>query len=490
MSKTDEMHPLDDMIRAVQPVPAADPIEAAALDAARRRLSDAVSAPASTPVRQSRRRRAFRIPAGTGVMVITCSVALLVAAGALIALGGHGRSGHQATLRGPAQGPGANALIAKLAVLRRPQTTADQLPAKLHVTTLGQTGPPTIIPSLSRLVATPSGAKIYLVVTEPVRGGGALWSPLLGDQLNIIAITASGVSTEGAGYPAADIADPMNVYLAGLKAPTRGPINRAQRIADAYDVAVVPDGVARVGWTFATRSGGTGPVVTVPVTNNVAITKLTATRTVPLHTVWYAADGRVVPTTAAARTRALATQTAARRRAALAAARRSHVTATPAILHAFAVFGFDSRSGTHTTNGYDISHPTLAQLPLTLLPGGLGRGQQLDLQDARRVVAPSGQTLYVIPGANTICLFVVDTAHLPYGGSSSGASGGCAGSLALALKDGAGETASGGGTQGSMVYAVVPRTTHDYKLQTGVHTFRIIHPVDGIVVAHTPFRFG
>jgi hypothetical protein len=152
---------------------------------------------------------------------------------------------------------------------------------------------------------------------------------------------------------------------------------------------------------------------------------------------------------------------------------------------AFAVFDFDSRSGTHTGNGYVISHPTLAQLPVSLLPGGLGRRQQLDLRDVRKVVSPLGQTLYIVPGVNTICLFVVY--RRPTGG---GVGGGCAGSLALALKGGAGQSSSGSRMHGSMVYAVVPRTTHDYKLQTGIHAFRIIHPVDGVVIAHTPFQFG
>jgi hypothetical protein len=489
MSATNETHPIDELIRAVRPVPAADATEEAAVDAARDRLRAAMSADAPTPARRGRRRRGWRIPAGTVSIAVSCGLVLLVAGVALIALGGRGRSASHATL----PGPGANALIAKLAVLRREQTAADQLPAKLHITTFPRDESPTIIPSLSRLVATPPGAKIYLVVTQPARGSDALWSPSLGDQLNVVAITDSGAITEGgagfpaaAGYPAADITDPMNLFIAGLKLSNSGRTSAAQRLADAYRVAILPDGVARVRWTLTTRTGGAGAVVTVPVMNNVAISKLTPANAAPLRTTtWYAADGHIVPPSSAARTRALASENASRRRTALAAARRSHVTATPAILNAFAVFAFDSRSSTHTLNGYVISHPTLAQLPLSLLPGGLGRRQQLDLRDVRKVVSPSGQTLYIVPGVNTICLFVV------YGHSSGGGSGGgCAGSLALALKGGAGESSSGNRMQGSMVYAVVPRTTHDYKLRTGIHAFRIIHPVDGVVIAHTPFSFG
>jgi hypothetical protein len=364
------------------------------------------------------------------------------------------------------------------------------LPAKLRITTgFGPGAQPRIIPSLSRLVATPPGAKIYLVVTEPARGPDALGSPSLGDQLDIIAITDSGATTEGAGYPAADIADPLNLYAAGIRWPHGGPLPLAQRIADAYNVAVVPDGVAQVRWTFATRAGRAGSVVTVPVTNNVAVTKLTPTHRASLHTTWYAADGQVIPTSSAPRTHALAVKYTAKRRIALAGARRSHFTAAPAILHAFAVFDIDSRSGTRIGDGYVVSHPTLSQLPLGLLDGP-GPRQQLDLRDVRKVAVPSGQTLYVVPGEDTICLFVADPVQLPYNRSPSGISGGCTDSLALVLKGGTGESSSGSDIHGSMVYAVVPRTTHGYKLQTGVHTFRIVHPVDGIVVAHTPFQFG
>lgn len=491
MSTADETHPIDDLVCSVRPFLAAHEAEDAAIDAARRRLHGAITRPAPrTP--QEKRRRAWRPVLATMPIVISGGVALVIAAVAFIALGGHGRSHPQATLRGPVAGPGADALIAKLAVLRRPQTAADRLPAKLHIPNVYASKPLTIIPSLSRLVATPPGAKIYLVVTEPARGNGTLWSPSLGDQLNIVAITKSGAITEGAGYPAADITDPTNVYASGIKLSNARQSTRAQRLADAYDVAIVPDGVAHVRWTFATRAGTAGPVITVPVANNVAITKLTPAHARVLHTTWYAPNGHVVPTSNAPSRRILAAQDASRRRAALAAARRSHVTATPAILHAFAVFDFGSRSGTRVAHGYIISHPSLAQLPVALLPGGLGgpRSQQ-DLRDVRKIVAPSGQTLYIIPGVNTICLFAVEISHLPYQrASSTDLSGGCAPTLARALKDGTGETSTGSRIRGSMVYMVVPRTTHNYKLQTGRHAFRTIHPVDGVVVAHTPFRFG
>src|SRR5581483_5780666 len=228
MSKVNETEPIDDLIRTVQSAPTADLAEQRALDAARDRLNTTINEPRANAERRSRR-RARPLPAGIVSITITCGVALLVAAIAITALGGRGSSAPQATLRGPAAGPGANALIAKLAVLRRPQTVADQLPANLHITIFGQPQSPTIIPSLSRLVATPPGAKIYLVVTDPVRGGEALWSPALGDQLNILAITSSGATTLGAGYPAADIRDPMNVYRAGLRLPG-GPGTLAQRI--------------------------------------------------------------------------------------------------------------------------------------------------------------------------------------------------------------------------------------------------------------------
>src|SRR6202034_1427611 len=73
--------------------------------------------------------------------------------------------------------PGAQGLIAKLAVLRRPQVAADRLPADIHV--VPDSG--TIIPRFTRLVYSSAGTRMYIVVVTPA-SHDALWSPRDGDQ--------------------------------------------------------------------------------------------------------------------------------------------------------------------------------------------------------------------------------------------------------------------------------------------------------------------
>jgi hypothetical protein len=80
------------------------------------------------------------------------------------------------------------ALIAQLAVLQRPQTPADVLPSGRKLPARGQG---TIIPALTRLVATPAGASLYLAVFTPPRGSLPLWSPSLGDQVSLVSVTGT-----------------------------------------------------------------------------------------------------------------------------------------------------------------------------------------------------------------------------------------------------------------------------------------------------------
>jgi len=97
----------------------------------------------------------------------------------------------------------------------------------------------TIIPSLSRLVATESDTRLFLVVTTPAGGSPPLWSPRLGDQVAIVAVTSRG-SRESEGFPAADLSNANQVMEAGVLAPGRP-------VADSiYNVSIVPDGIARV----------------------------------------------------------------------------------------------------------------------------------------------------------------------------------------------------------------------------------------------------
>jgi hypothetical protein len=78
-----------------------------------------------------------------------------------------------------ATAPSAAGLIARLAVLRRPQTPADVLPANAPPL---PSPPGRIIPGLTRLVAVLPNLRLYLVVATPTRGSLPLWAPALGDQ--------------------------------------------------------------------------------------------------------------------------------------------------------------------------------------------------------------------------------------------------------------------------------------------------------------------
>ena len=483
MRSSDDITPIDELIAQACRIPLADDTERAHLGAARRELDLLLDG--MTPARaiHGGEWRRWRHSLASVPVIATCLVVVLIAVVALTALrprpvGGHG------SLSGPAATHSADALIAKLAVLRRPQTRADQLPANLEINQAPNGIFPrgnhlgVIIPSLSRLVAIEPGARLYLVVTTPVGGRQPLWTASLGDQVTILAVTTHG-ATETPGYPAVELSDASQLIRAGY-IPSRY----------AYDVAIVSDGVARVQWTFANRAGGPGRTITAPVTNNVAITHLTSSTAFLLRATWYASDGSVIPTSNAALEAAEAARTAAEGRQALRRAERQRVTVPASLLDAFAVFSIKSPTGTKTSSGYIISHPPLSSFPLAILQLSTRSGQ-LDLRQARRVIAPSGREMWAIPGKNGICVWAINAfTGLRRQVIGRGAAGTCSNSIQQAESEGSGLSASSSTSKGSVIYGIVPRTTHAVTIQTGSHTHRTIHPVDGVYITTTPFRYG
>lgn len=147
-------------------------------------------------------------------------------------------------------------LISRLAVLRRPQTEADVLPA--GVTVMGAHG--VIIPTLTRLVAQPAGASVYLAVSTPLAGSPPLWSPKLGDQVGIVTVTSIG-ATETFTAPAADL---TNAFI--VEGVEGAPVASSQAPTSVYEAGIVPDGVARVRWTFANATAVRGRCRPVVVT--------------------------------------------------------------------------------------------------------------------------------------------------------------------------------------------------------------------------------
>ena len=189
------------------------------------------------------------------------------------------------------RGPSA-ALTARLAVLQRPQTPSDLLPSGINLPALGQG---TIIPPLTRLVATPAGASVYLTVFTPARGSLPLWSQRLGDQVSLVSVTASGAElTEP--VPAVDLRNGHSVAIIG---PGSQP-------GPDYYVGIVPDGVARVAWTFANLNGKHLYLVNAQAANNVVVAPFHAGTPYLLRAVWYAADGAAVPTSDSALLHAIA----------------------------------------------------------------------------------------------------------------------------------------------------------------------------------------
>jgi hypothetical protein len=486
MRSTDDITPLDELLARACRVPIGDETERVQLALARgqleRVLDDATRRRAARSTRW--RRSLASIP-----VIASCLTVVLIAVVAFTVLRPRPATPHGSSA-GPAATPAADALIAKLAVLRRPQTSADRLPRNLEI----NRGPAgtipagrrlgMIVPSLSRLVATLPGARLYLVVTTPVGGDLPIWSASLGDQVTIVAITGHGV-TETPGYPAVELPDASEFIRAGIT-PAPGGAGARTPWPDAYDVAIVPDGVARVRWTFANQAGAPGRTITAAVRNNVAITHLTASTAVLLRATWYAADGRVVPSSDAALVAAEATRTASQREQALRQAEHQHVTLPAGLLDAFAVFTFNSPNGTRIRSGYVVSHPPLSEIPLSILR--MSTSGQLDLRQARHVISPSGLDMWAIPGTNGLCVFATDRTRGPYGRISNGAGGGCSPSVRNAESEGSGFSSTG--ATGSIIYGIIPKTMHTVTIPTGVYTHTTIHPVDGVYITPTPARFG
>ena len=369
--------------------------------------------------------------------------------------------------------PDASALIARLAVLRRPQTPADVVPIVHGGPQSGR-----IIPSLTRLVATETGTRLFLAVTTPAGGSPPLWSPRLGDQVAIVAVTDQG-SRQSVGFPAADLSNADQVLEAGVVS-AGGPF-----ASSLYNVSIVPDGVGRVRWSFYSLSGKRGRVIDGPVANNVAVAPLQRGLGVLGQGRWYAADGRVVPTSDRGLRHAQAAQQAVlAARAARYDARHSY-RAPAALLADFAVFAFTSRTGARAPGGDLISHPRLATVPLIILRFATpDRRLQLDPEAMRQVTTPSGGRAWIIPGRHGVCIAEIDPSLIPGEPSGSGGAS-CSGTLAEAEAHGAG-VSSGRPGGPTMLYEVVPISHPTITLRTRGGHHRTIRPPDGVYVGREP----
>ncbi len=439
----------------------------------RQRVQASLDHEIETELRDGRRDQLPRRDSRSGVLVLGLSVvaSIVIAFGAITLL--HGRGGGNGLSTASPKG-----LVARLAVLRRPQTAADVLPA--HVKLVHSAG--TIVPGLTRLVAVVPGAKMFLVVTTPSGGPGALWSPDLGDQASIVVVPSQRAS-QSLPIPAADLDDAQEVATLG---DVRASGGRSGTAGSGYNVAVVPDGVARVRWVFTDAAGHPSPVQTAKLGDNVAYASQQPGAVALDRATWYAADGTVVPTSDSPLKRAITARQNAQRAQAIHEYARYSYHAPPALLADFAVFSITSRTGVRTPSGLTISKPPLSAVPYSIVNFSDPREPpQLDPSQIRQITMPSGISVWVIPGQRGLCLAALDQPVFPAHPSpiAGGAAEGCSANLAQAEATGAGFTSGrpGGPT---MSYLVLPKSRNAITIHTGPRGRRTIHPPYGIYVGN------
>jgi hypothetical protein len=191
--------------------------------------------------------------------------------------------------------PTLSQLMANFAVLRRPQSAADrswhpQCDCAGSATQLGQ---------LTRFAAKlPHGFRVFLDV-ERFIAGGQLNTPAGSYMLNLDLVDRYG-NTDSTSF------GPNTQYTVNPLSTARPGPPSARPTGGAGLASVVPDGVAKVSWTFGCPRGSRAPdgvkaglsaTVIVPVVNNVAATWLAkAPADCPGATkvVWLRADGQTV----------------------------------------------------------------------------------------------------------------------------------------------------------------------------------------------------
>lgn len=406
-----------------------------------------------------------RLRLTAGVLAVLSSVIVVVAVGA-IALLTHGPRTSGAS--------GAQQLIAKLAVLQRPQTAADMLPGRVGFRS-PLSPPGKIIPELTRLVRTLPDARLYLVVTT--WSPDSTWSARLGDQVSIV--TVRGL--HGAGTVPIPAADLTNANQVSLISPTD---QQSPNTPGLYHVGIVPDGVARVRWTFANNQFQPGPVVNAPASNNVAVAQAPRdTFPVPLRAAWYAADGHRIPTSNRALLAAQAARDAAQKAQAIRYDLQHSYHADPSLLAAYAVFAITSPTGVKTAAGDIISRPHLSSLPLAILQGEDRPEQlfQLDFTQLRQVITPSGKRVYLIPGRRGLCLSAgANTSPFLDGILAGGGGSSCA---PLARADSQALRFISGYLGVDTMYEIVPKTIHSITIRTSSGLRTTIPLPDGIYVS-------
>jgi hypothetical protein len=247
-------------------------------------------------LRRLRRLRWPRLRFGTLVPLGASLGAVAVLVLALVSLGRHTPVVLHPVSRIPGNTPAhAQPIVARVAVLRRPQMAADRLaPALARTALLGfeSDGGYRYWPGLDRLAGTFGTVRIYLVVFNPTF---ALPQRVfdLGPLAQVGAVFVTGTSKVTDGVVPAT---PGGGIVTGGEGDdvTGSPEDVHQ--ADGLDVSVVPDGVTRVRWVFARapESDRTQSAEMASVSGNLAVAPVRAGNEVLVGATWYAANGEVV----------------------------------------------------------------------------------------------------------------------------------------------------------------------------------------------------
>jgi hypothetical protein len=225
--------------------------------------------------------------------------------------------------------------------------------------------------------------------------------------------------------------------------------------------------------------GGRGGSVDPKVVNNVTYAPVQRGAPVVAGARWFAADGRVIPTSDRAYRQAIAARDDAMKADSIRRYAHYSYRAAPAILADFAVFSITSRRGVRTPSGLVILRPTLSSLPFAIVNfAEPNQPARLDPTQIRQITTPAGDRFWVIPGERGLCAAVIDKVRIPMvGGLGEGGGEACSATLAQTETGGSGvsEVLSGGH---SISYQVLPKSKA-ITIRTRAGTRRTFRPRAG-----------
>lgn len=248
----------------------------------------------------------LRLPNLGSVVTALASVSAVVVAVVAIATLGHSRSSPRRGARGPVT---LAALEARLAVLRRPQTSADRLPHDL-ARAAARSGHAVIISRLTRLaVVLDTGprreVRVYVIVEKPaarrIGGRGGSVMPRAGYRVSSVAswTVARGNRYSYGGGVGALVVPPVAARCRSISPPgcgfgaqLPGDPGNVRRLR-GVDMSIVPDGVTHVDWIFGDPFGST-KLIQPAVEDNVAAAKVPPNEGYLSSAMWYGAGGRLI----------------------------------------------------------------------------------------------------------------------------------------------------------------------------------------------------